>query len=390
VTVTVLWLTPIAFAGLVLLAIPIVIHLLARQHSRRVPFPSLRFVPASQLAALRRRAVADWPLLLVRVAILVAAVVAAATPVLVSDTRRAGWESRVARAIVVSGENDEANSRAQQEEQTSVFSARFTTNSLADGIKEAETWLAVQPPAAREVVVIGALRDGVLAAADLATLSPHVGVRFVPLSPSGPAVRQVGAVAELDGAIRQVQMTITAERDLTRGEQTRAEDVVGSRIRLIAPAADQPYADALRRAVLRSGLVIDDDDRSITVLFDGSEQSARATPPQAMWMREVLQRHPGIEGGESEGRLVVHAGMRIADSRAPSLVEDLLRATFAPSFSDMEPRLVPAGALAQWSRPPGSLPADVLPDDEGDRRWLWGAALLLLMVEQFLRRRRHA
>jgi hypothetical protein len=40
--------------------------------------------------------------------------------------------------------------------------------------------------------------------------------------------------------------------------------------------------------------------------------------------------------------------------------------------------------LAGWSRPVGFDPAT--PSDEGDRRWFWGLALVLLSVEALLRR----
>jgi hypothetical protein len=36
------------------------------------------------------------------------------------------------------------------------------------------------------------------------------------------------------------------------------------------------------------------------------------------------------------------------------------------------------------------VPADITPTDEGDRRWFWGTALLLLAAEQFLHRRRNS
>ena len=44
--------------------------------------------------------------------------------------------------------------------------------------------------------------------------------------------------------------------------------------------------------------------------------------------------------------------------------------------------------LSSWSRQPGSPLADAPLRDEGDRRWLWGAALVLLAVEAWMRRSR--
>ncbi|MBA3270032.1 MAG: BatA domain-containing protein, partial [Acidobacteria bacterium] len=54
---SVFWLQPQAWWGVAALAIPIAIHLLARQRSRRLLFPTLRFLRATRLAALRQHVV---------------------------------------------------------------------------------------------------------------------------------------------------------------------------------------------------------------------------------------------------------------------------------------------------------------------------------------------
>ena len=52
------WITPAALIGLALAALPIAVHLLARQRARVLAYPSLRFLRETQLAAWRRRSVA--------------------------------------------------------------------------------------------------------------------------------------------------------------------------------------------------------------------------------------------------------------------------------------------------------------------------------------------
>ena len=47
------WLNPSALAGLALLGLPILIHLLRTRQAERIPFPSLRFVVPSETAAVR-------------------------------------------------------------------------------------------------------------------------------------------------------------------------------------------------------------------------------------------------------------------------------------------------------------------------------------------------
>ena len=71
------WLNPAAFAGLALLAGPVLVHLLLRHRAERVLFPSLRFVRPSRTAAVRLRLPSDLALLLLRMAIVAVAVAAA-------------------------------------------------------------------------------------------------------------------------------------------------------------------------------------------------------------------------------------------------------------------------------------------------------------------------
>ena len=60
------WLLPAALAGLTLLAGPLALHLLTRHRARRLPFPTLRFVPPSNTAAVRLRQPTDVWLLILR------------------------------------------------------------------------------------------------------------------------------------------------------------------------------------------------------------------------------------------------------------------------------------------------------------------------------------
>ena len=155
------WLHPLAWWGLAALAVPVLIHLLVRQQSRRLAFPSLRFLRATRLAAIRRHTISDWPLLAVRLLILATAVAALASPVLVSAARRSSWNARVARAIVVvphagAGVSADVNRIAGEEQAGSFVSAVFSPRErVADGLRAATTWLDRQPPATREIVVVG-------------------------------------------------------------------------------------------------------------------------------------------------------------------------------------------------------------------------------------------
>ena len=82
------WRNPVAWFGLVALAIPIAIHLLARMRARVVQFPSLRFIEVSRLAARKRRTLSDIGLLALRLLALLLAIAATADPLFLTNARR--------------------------------------------------------------------------------------------------------------------------------------------------------------------------------------------------------------------------------------------------------------------------------------------------------------
>ena len=98
-----IWLNPAAWFALAAVAAPILIHILIQRRAERLPFPTLRFLQPTRLAAIRRHLLEDLPLLAVRAAILAAAVAALAGPLLVTAARRAAWDRRVVRAVVLNG-----------------------------------------------------------------------------------------------------------------------------------------------------------------------------------------------------------------------------------------------------------------------------------------------
>ena len=390
------WLQPLAWWGLGLLALPIVIHLLARHRSQRLPFPSLTFLPVAPMAALRRRVITNWPLLAVRLLIFVAAVAAVASPVFVSEARRRSWDERVARAIVVaSPSSDQIRSIVADEARASYASAEFSAVSVPDAIRDAQRWLGSQGPAAREIVIVGDLREGALAAADLAFVAPPIGLRFLPVVQlDAPVAVGWRSVAETTaGTLRSRRLMVTPDIERTLVDYADVSDSVPGAIRIVAGEQDQPYADALLRAVLRDGLVLGTADfRTVTIAFDGAPLPGleRLQLPTQAWMRETLEHVPEVRGGEIDGRLVVRPKVPLKDAQAARIVGDVLRGAFADSQVALEPRRIPATTLGAWSRPHGASPADVVPTDEGDRRWLWGAALVLLAFEHVLRRRSRA
>src|SRR5471030_293944 len=95
--------SPWALLGLATLVVPVVIHLLGRHRARVQKFPSLRFLTPSRLMPTRRTRLNDVLILIVRLGIVAAAVIALAHPIFESANRTAAMASalsqRTARAI---------------------------------------------------------------------------------------------------------------------------------------------------------------------------------------------------------------------------------------------------------------------------------------------------
>lgn len=386
---SVIWLAPLAFAGLTLLAAPILIHLLARQQRRPVPFPSLRFLHATRFSALQRRIVDDWPLLLLRLAIVACAVMALAGPLVLTGSRQRDWALRTSRALIVT-----PSAPGLDDEQRSAFaSASFPLSThAADTLAAAASWLHQQPPSAREIVIAGDLRASMLTDADVQLVPAEVGVRFLPsadaeperdlvvplLTKSGRVVVTGGLRVHLDDS----QTRVLA--DSPTSSQRRA-DVLTVR----AAPGDQATADAALHAVLAGDVVLDQAvRRKVVVAWEGADVSdlgSATTPPTLEWIPAALERL--ARTAEQHGdTLVVRLPSRPQDERAAVELRDVARSVFADSRRDFEPRRLTPANLARWARPPAGPAADQRPQDEGDRRWLWGLTLVLLFAEQFWRR----
>jgi hypothetical protein len=386
---SIFWLQPLALWALATLAIPILIHLLVRQRGRRLLFPSLRFVRATGLAAIRRRAISDWLLLSVRLAALACAVAALAGPVLLTSSRRETWNRRIARAIV-----ELPAAREGGLVEGSFASATFNADwRVGDAVRDAVAWLERQPPAAREIVVVGAPRVGQIRERDIAAIPSEVGIRFVAV-PAGDAESRLSLAAAADNGdgIKPYRLQVDVGAAGTRVAFEAATSGVAPDIMARAAASEQHLADAVLKSVLAEGLLVDTaPDRHLSIIFEGALESETAgliAPANQAWMRGALERMRGLTGGERQGRLIVRAGVRPVEVSALETVARIVHATFAADVDTFERTSIPDATLKRWSRRPGETAADRRPGDEADRRWLWAAALVLLALEYVLRRPR--
>lgn len=359
------WLAPAVLLGTALVAVPIAIHLLARQQGRRVAYPSLRFVSPSALAAFRRRTVQDAALLACRMAIVVAAAMALAGPVLQTEARSAAHGSRVARAVILlPGTPPEVATAASAD---AFVSRTFTRANPDDAIADAVRWLGTQPPASREVLFTGSARRGQLTTAGLQVIPASTGIRFATTA---------GAVSERDvvlpivrrqnGELVFEQRQVHLADDRTRvspGPSTPAPDDL---LRIEAAPADRALADAAVRAALEDGVRWSQPGLRVLVVWEGAKEAA-------------VQR-------AANGATLVRMSRPEPASRAASAVMAAVEQVTAPPTDRLEPVRIDDAQLHAWSRVPGGVPADARPADEGDRRWFWALVLALMALEYVLRR----
>jgi hypothetical protein len=99
------------------------------------------------------------------------------------------------------------------------------------------------------------------------------------------------------------------------------------------------------------------------------------------------------DGARANAGMLVWSRVAAADETTALLIRATLRALAgSDTFAEAEVIAIPDATLAQWQRPASDPPASEWRDVDGnDRRSLWSAVLVLLVVEQILRRRaRHS
>jgi hypothetical protein len=422
-----IWLNPWGWLGLATLALPVLIHLLARGHARVHRFPSLRFIAPSQLLPTRRTRVHDWLLLLVRCGILAAAVAALARPLLLTGARTAGT-NELARAIIVDTSAsmlraspdgraiDVARREAQRLAAESQSSVVLETPAPRQAMDGALAWIARQN-GRRELVIISDLQRGSLSSHDLARVPTDVGIHVTRVRvAAGDSV----VVARLGAG-----MTRTAHRGAETTIEWRDTLATGSGIGLLAGESEQEGVNAMTKAVrATNALSRGDAAHPISVVFPGYDGRAallsRATPPTEPWMVDAVARlradslviaaastvarlAPGdsangiVVATAADGKRLVVAAQRrerlllFASSTPGSLVSAALVSAASrigtPPIDELDPVTLGDDEVARMQRAPSERMSRAA-DRAGlsDGRWLWIVALVLLVVEMRLRR----
>lgn len=388
------WLNP---SGLFLLSAavaPVIIHWLLRRRAVRRPFPSVRFLTASDRSAVRLYRPSDVVLLVLRAVIIVCAALAIARPVLVTDARQGSWATRLTRAVIFDTSTSVNPARATE----AVAAAsrgmtawrRFDTASPGPSLERAVAWLQHAEPGRREIVIVSDFQRGAITEAEVARVPEAIGLlplRVESVSTS-PVSLEAGAVL-VDG--KAFTRSVMADADSTTVTLRAAVEVKGLEI------ADAS-AERLHRAVADAGAVAPSSDQPIVLRFGAASPIAGRQPDG--WMRDVALRFfaspeaAGVQASAAsqDGVLVLSANVPADSLAAARITQAALNARQDSSeWADREPGIVAASTLARWTREPAAPPADAWQrTTDSDGRWLWLIALVLMGVEAVVRRERRS
>ena len=316
------WSNPWGWLGLATLAIPLVLHLLSRQHARREPFPSLRFLGASRLTPARQRRLSDVPLLLLRLGILAAATMALARPVFGRATRDASAARAGSRAIVIDssasmrrvGANgrhalDTARALATRTADSAATSTILESGAPASAIPGAIAWLATQP-VPRELVVLSDFQRGTLDAAAAATVPTGMGLRLVPIVSAAPDSTIVSAEGGGTSTVTTRTMISPSSTTVEWHTTPASADTNGDSTPALEFVFDARDSIALRGAAIAAGVRVNSvpsRPHAVAIVFVPAAQVSTASNS-----RDANTRDANTRDANAPGRSASYAGLPIA------------------------------------------------------------------------------
>jgi hypothetical protein len=290
---------PLALWGLLTLAIPVAIHLMARRRSRIVRLPNLGFLPPLPPSATRALELDDRKLLALRMGVLTAAVLALAGPLFLTPLRESALAGPGVRVLIADAASTDpealalavAEARAEAESAGQTLEV-VTTSDLLQAVAGAGAWLGPQP-GVRQLVLFSAFPYGSLPALEDATLTlagvpDGVGVQLVRVAP-----RSTPAPAFREGSWRGVPRGIEGEalsdfRTVARWrlDGPGAGAGVGAGVASIpGTSAPGPLSDALPPPVLEAAGRLGGWDlpegRVLRILPPGTDAELGAAEPGA-------------------------------------------------------------------------------------------------------------
>ena len=232
------FLHPLALIGLAAAAIPALLHLLHRRTPPEVDFPAVRYLTAAERESARRLKLRHLLLLVLRTALVIAIVLAAARPLV---PMRAGGAHEPTALVVVLDNSPSAGAivegRATLERLRRVARASIASATTADRL-----WLVMA-----DGVVRGGGRDALLAIVD----SAGVDARRLDLA---AVVGRAARVADAEPApAREVHVVSDLQR--TALGVGRAEIPTSVRVLVLAPGGAPPPNRGVAQAQVAEGVV---------------------------------------------------------------------------------------------------------------------------------------
>jgi hypothetical protein len=426
------WLNPLAFLGLLALGIPILIHLFGRRVARRVKFPSLRLMGEAVPTAATRTVPSDLLLLIVRGAVVLAAVLALAQPLFLT-AGRVREANRPVRVILV--DTSETMRRRLTSNGTALVDvARERAQALLDSARNgtiievahpgsnmagAASWLEPHT-GVREVVVVSDFQYGTLHDGQVAAIPAGVGLRLdrlawtergtappVPVPVDSLSADSSGTyaswrMARVDSLAVPVLLGSADELARLDAGFAAIRTVFGRPLRPTVRVAVVFPGYPSRAGMLAASAPLDSPWHGNLLLSLRRDRAFAEIMRTAVASRECTL--PGTvvatnDGGApvvsmNRGRPDQHDVQVFTCVEAASLAATGLLAALAtgldsvPPLTEREPLPLPDDLLQRWQREPVLSAPGGRDETSPDGRWLWLAALALLGVEEWLRRRR--
>lgn len=402
-----IWQAPWLWAGLLTVALPVLIHLLGRGTARRLPFPTLRFFGATRPLPTRSTRLHDLLLLAVRIAILTAAVAALAQPLLLTARRKGELNAPLARAVIV--DTSASMQRTTTAGERAVVVATRTGQLVADSaataivlssaapahaIAGALQWIARQAGRG-ELVIVSDFQAGTVDANDIAAVPHNIGVRLIPLALPANSVPVALRTDEGHGTVTAHVVLAPGRTDVEWTRDPAAPGEAPIAVTLLAGNADLAATGATRTAAATVPVRLPvAAHRPIVIVYadfaDRAGLLQRVTPLRAPWMADLVARvgaDATLRAAADGDSLILFTGAAPGSLASAELLARLRGAlSMAPPLAELDPLVIPDSALAAWQRPPAARVTPAAGSDRSDGRWFWVAALLLLAMEWLLRR----
>jgi hypothetical protein len=265
----------------------------------------------------------------------------------------------------------------------------------------AVAWLDRQPPGRREILIRSPFPIGSIDSSDVARVPRHVGLRFERLGALPPErtvdARPVLAARPVDQSVVEIRRRVTLALDGTRVHDSDST-AAAMPVEVVDDEKHPGLAAAVMRTILEERVPAPVTGRRARVVL--SEDAIRANssePIRESWIADAaasIRRDLARDNDSAVARFTESNGQLVVslDAQGPAAtVARVVRAVFAamapfPEIPGAEVIGISDAQLAAWTRPPGSAPPPVPDSVVDDRRWLWGAVLVLLGLETWTRR----